>query len=1353
MFYIKKKLYFSIVKKDIVNIKCIPGYLILNYFYQVISIVTRRNLTSALFIFIQFWVGLSLFAQKGGVPFINIYDEEDYDGSLQNWAVIQDQQGRMYFGNSAGLIVFDGKNWQNIIIPNGVVRSLGKGKNGTIYIGGRNEFGFITINDDFLPEYISLKNQLSDSIQFQYIHSIVAKDDEIYLQGESYLFRFNEKTKSIKTWKTPYSYHRIFTIDNQIFIRQEGIGLSMLKNDELVSIDSDGVFAEQVISAMIKTNNGKVLIGSRNQGIYELLTSESKFEIRKMQFAADDYLKQKQIYNATSYYNNEIIWATVNGGVVITDASGSIRNIINDDNGLTSNFVGDVYIDHQNALWAATGRGIAYIEINFPIQVWNMNSGLKGVVHDIIRYQDILYVATEEGVFYLNRDQDKFKKIPNIGIQSWYFLPIDLKGYRQLLVSSTDGIYEVHLDGAKPIYESRTRILFNIKSFPGRIFIGSDDGFFSMILKNGSWEYEKDWLDDQYGYFINEATSYDRKEEKLWVRLSGEQKVGLMQFYYQEDGSNPENLVIQEFDSTKINSLINIVEYNDTPLFLTKEEILEFDHSNNEFNKSSINLNQLLGLDTSYTITFLHQHQDSTLWFAALRMESIANSRKQKTDNILQGMAVRKDGNYELALQPYIGFPDVIGDYYAEGENSAWLGGNYGLYLVEKPDTILTSNDFEVFINSVAIGNGDSTIFSSFGSFDRGINGLENIPQINFSDNTIKFDFASNSYSETKQNQYSILLEGLDEEWSPWLKETNKIYSGLPNGSYVFNVRSRNAYGYESSVASYQFVVLKPWYRTIYAYIGYFLSAGLIIWGIVKINVRRLQAEKKYLEEVISQRTMEVRLQNQELEKQKAEISEQASNLKKVNFQILDQNRKIEAQKEEITSQRDQLSETNQVLSSQKEELERAYHNIKLLGDMGKQITSHLSIDDIAKVVYRNLNTLMDANVFAIGIFNEKEKRLEFRVALENQRKMPLYYDSLEDENQLSTWCFRNQNKVFIRDFDKDYPKYLPDTVETRANELTESIIYLPLSTTKRSIGVITVQSYQKNAYTKYHLNLLRNIVVYINIALENAENFEAVIQHSLDLEKAYQDIQEQKMMIENQNQELVDLNNEKNHIIGIVAHDLRNPLTSSLTMIGILKSFPDDLNEDQIQCIEVIDKALYRMNNMITRILDIKAIESKRANLQVQKTNLNKLLKLVHHSFKETIEEKDLTIHIPATNIYGKVDPNYTMQIFENLLSNAIKFSPPQRKIYISLYTNDGKPRFEISDQGPGISQDDMKKLFNKYQTLSAKPTGGEKSTGLGLSIVKKYVEAMNGRVWCESEAGKGAKFVVEFDGELVKI
>ncbi len=178
---------------------------------------------------------------------------------------------------------------------------------------------------------------------------------------------------------------------------------------------------------------------------------------------------------------------------------------------------------------------------------------------------------------------------------------------------------------------------------------------------------------------------------------------------------------------------------------------------------------------------------------------------------------------------------------------------------------------------------------------------------------------------------------------------------------------------------------------------------------------------------------------------------------------------------------------------------------------------------------------------------------------------------------------------------------------------------------------------------------------------------------------------------------------------------------------------------------------ALNRMNKMITRILDVKMIESKSINLQLEKINLSKLFDIVNNNFKEKLEQKHIKLHFDPADTYVNVDPEYMTQVYENLISNAIKFSPSNKEIWVKVWEDGDKVKTMVKDEGPGISTEDQKRMFGKFQILSAKPTAGERSTGLGLSIVKKYVEAMEGKVWCESEIGQGSNFIIEMDKALV--
>lgn len=243
-----------------------------------------------------------------------------------------------------------------------------------------------------------------------------------------------------------------------------------------------------------------------------------------------------------------------------------------------------------------------------------------------------------------------------------------------------------------------------------------------------------------------------------------------------------------------------------------------------------------------------------------------------------------------------------------------------------------------------------------------------------------------------------------------------------------------------------------------------------------------------------------------------------------------------------------------------------------------------------------------------------------------------------------------------------------------------------------------------------------------------------------------HEELAKQKDEIVNKNEELLNLNQEKNNLIGIVAHDLKSPLNQIKGLVSIIKMTTPDMNEEAVNCLNLIESSALRLNGMISKILDIEAIEAQTLNLNIQPLQITENLNLIVERFKLDAHNKQINLHFSSsTSASVNADPSYFYQIFENLLSNAIKFSPIKKNIYITVSESDGRLTTSVKDEGPGLTEEDKKKLFNKYQKLSAKPTGNESSTGLGLSIVKKFVESMNGKIWCESELGSGATFFVQ--------
>lgn len=244
------------------------------------------------------------------------------------------------------------------------------------------------------------------------------------------------------------------------------------------------------------------------------------------------------------------------------------------------------------------------------------------------------------------------------------------------------------------------------------------------------------------------------------------------------------------------------------------------------------------------------------------------------------------------------------------------------------------------------------------------------------------------------------------------------------------------------------------------------------------------------------------------------------------------------------------------------------------------------------------------------------------------------------------------------------------------------------------------------------------------------------------------QEIETQNFKLTRLNEELVKVNQDKNEFLSIVAHDLKNPLSAIQGSALLIQTDYKDLSsEEVIEFASMIFTSSQQMFDLIKNLLDINQIESGNMRLLLETINILSILQALVNEYRKRAKTKGIRLQFqcPTTQHLVLADENSLRQILDNLISNAVKYSPSGKHITIRLHQKDSCVRCEIQDEGPGLSEQDQQKLFSKFTRLTAQPTGDEHSSGLGLFIVKKLVEIMQGSVWCESELGQGATFIVE--------
>lgn len=237
-------------------------------------------------------------------------------------------------------------------------------------------------------------------------------------------------------------------------------------------------------------------------------------------------------------------------------------------------------------------------------------------------------------------------------------------------------------------------------------------------------------------------------------------------------------------------------------------------------------------------------------------------------------------------------------------------------------------------------------------------------------------------------------------------------------------------------------------------------------------------------------------------------------------------------------------------------------------------------------------------------------------------------------------------------------------------------------------------------------------------------------------------------------NRALKELNDLKTELMGFAAHDLKAPLQSIMTFAELIRATPDDV-ESVTEFANNIFVASDRMFSLVKSLLQSTAIELGKIEFNLHVTNVSNIVKNAALQYAQKAVQKSQEFQSDIEeNLLANIDSERFAEVLDNLVSNAIKYTPSGKGIFLKcekkppqrLQSASSCVLISVRDEGQGLTEDDMKKLFGRFQKLSAQPTAGEHSSGLGLYISKKYIELMGGKIWAESDGkDKGATFFIE--------
>jgi len=249
-----------------------------------------------------------------------------------------------------------------------------------------------------------------------------------------------------------------------------------------------------------------------------------------------------------------------------------------------------------------------------------------------------------------------------------------------------------------------------------------------------------------------------------------------------------------------------------------------------------------------------------------------------------------------------------------------------------------------------------------------------------------------------------------------------------------------------------------------------------------------------------------------------------------------------------------------------------------------------------------------------------------------------------------------------------------------------------------------------------------------------------------LRLAEKTSELEESLKTVTSKNLELASLNHEKNEILGIASHDLRRGIASIIGLSQLVRDGKDLALSEICEMVSMIEEEGVKLNELVTSLIDVHAIEQGHMSFYFQILDLRDVIENLLRPFMKTAAKKKIQIEYSLGDTPAPVnaDIQALRQIFENLISNAVKFSPMGSVVGVFVRSTASGYEVAIQDKGPGFSPEDLRKVYQKFARLSARPTADESSTGLGLSIVKSLVDYMHADLRLETELGAGSTFVI---------
>ncbi|MCS6905605.1 MAG: adenylate/guanylate cyclase domain-containing protein [Bacteroidia bacterium] len=768
-------------------------------------------------------------------PYIKNYLPKDYRSSPQNWAIVEDTRGILYFGNNSGILEFDGVDWRLIPTAGVGVRSLCRDSSGKIMVGGVGQIGYLRPDSLGNLRFFSLVHNISSPYtHFKDVWFTQATRDAVFFVTDSVVYQW--KNGKFTYYKVPISrYTSCNVFHGKLMLGLENGSIYQIYQEKL-ELFYEGRKLGAKITALLPYHSEALLICTSDRGLFTLEAGNIK-PIRDN--FLNEFFKQSDIWQGLRLPDGNYALATLRKGAILLSPELEFIQAFQKATGLNNDEITAVWLDRYNDLWVTTYFGISRIEIYSAVSFADENSGLHGSITALAEHQEKLWVGTTFGVFY--QFQNRFEAIQGLRAEVWALCSTG----DALFAATNKGVFEVSQGQAVRVVAGVANALFYSNKDPHVLYIGFRDGLGTLHRQKNQWSFVT-----RHPEINSEIRKILRDESNtLWLETYANGIIRLAA------NSPPQTLGTESgLPSLTGNKIFN---YQNKILVWTELGAHIFDEQAQLFFPDTTFPSEINDLTAVQSLNFLLPEPTKKGYWVNISLTNDINSLGWIENNKYKQRFLRKN---------FI----VDAFYVQQAGKIVWMGSQSEL--VRFNSTVIEDHAIKnaVIIRNVIVGKGQ-IIFAGALHDNQGNLSLRQfaIPQIEYANNTIRFGYALPVYKTHAAVEYQYFLEGFSKEWSDFTTETYQTFTNLPEGRYTFRVRARNLYGYLSQEASFHFIILPPWYRTWWAYILWVVSASGLIYGLIRWRIKALERENRILEAKVAQRTAQLQAANEALFEEK----------------------------------------------------------------------------------------------------------------------------------------------------------------------------------------------------------------------------------------------------------------------------------------------------------------------------------------------------------------------------------------------------------------------------------------------------------------------------------------------------